>query len=88
MIITAYSSHGHFTFDAITGGVLTRELDNEFGSLPHRVNVYEYFDYYGESLPATVDVLDIGFHDLNGVYCEPELEWRVDAQQSRIDVMA
>ena len=84
MIITAYSSHGHFTFDAITGGVISHTLSEEFGCFPLRVNIYEYFDYYGESLPAVVDVLDIGFYDLNGIYCEPELEWRENVKARRL----
>ena len=76
MIITAFSSWGTFTFDAITGGVIKTDLDDGFGSFPYRVNVYEYFDYYGESLPEVVDILDIGFYNLNGIYEEPEHEWR------------
>jgi len=78
MIITAFSSHGTFTFDAITGGVINTDLSDSFGSFPYRVNVYEYFDYYQESLPLVVDVLDIGFHDLVGIYVEPVHEWRTE----------
>ena len=78
MIITAYSSWGYFTFDAITGVVISHELDNGFGSYPCKVDVYEYFDYYGESLPQIVDILDIGFYDLTGIYVSPEIEWRHD----------
>ena len=76
MLVTANSSHGTFTFDAIGGSVITCNLDNEFGSQPIKVDIYEYFDYYGESLPTTVDILDIGFTTLNGDIIDPDYYWR------------
>lgn len=78
MNITAYSSHGEFVFDAVTGIVIKNELDTEFGSFPHKVDVHEYFDYYGNSLPASVDVLDIKYTDLNGVCVDAEKGWRAN----------
>jgi len=77
MNITAYSSHGYFVFDSVTGTVIKTELDTEFGSYPQRVDVHEYFDYYGDSLPDEVDVLDIKFTDLNGVRVDAEKGWRI-----------
>ena len=78
MLVTAKSSHGTFVFDAIAGGVITCNLTDDFGSRPIKVDVYEYFDYYGESLPSSVDVMDIGFTTLNGDIIEPDHQWRED----------
>ena len=77
MVITGLSSKGSFTFDAITGRIIRHTLPDDF-KIPYRVDIYEYFEYYGYDINSntTVDIHDIGYWALNGKYVEPDFEWR------------
>lgn len=78
MIINVLSSHGSFKFDSVTGVVVNHQLSNTFGDLPYKVDVYEYFDHYGVDIASypSLDVLDIGYWTLTGLYEEPAHDWR------------
>ena len=75
--ITAMSSHGTFSFDDKTGKVLSIDLDTEFGQLPLTVDVFEYKNHYTAAFTGDVDVLDIGYWTVDGLYAEPDHRWRV-----------
>jgi hypothetical protein len=86
MIINVLSSHGSFKFDSVTGVVVNHQLSNTFGDLPYKVDVYEYFDHYGVDIASypSLDVLDIGYWTLTGLYEEPAHDWRAEVETQRI----
>lgn len=86
MIINVLSSHGSFKFDSATGIVIKHQLGDDFGDLPYKVDVYEYFDHYGVDIASnpSIDILDLGFWTLTGLYEEPEHEWRDDVIINRM----
>jgi hypothetical protein len=84
---TAYSSHGNFVFDNLTGKVLKNNLKSEFGQMPLTVDIDEYKSYYGYPMQNDVDVLDIGYWTLDGIYTPPIYEWREELKQLKLDTL-
>lgn len=82
---TAYSSQGSFTFDQVTGKVLSHSLKNDFGQVPLTVDVIEYQQFYGHQVNDGVDVLDIGFWSVDGIYTPPTYDWREDLRLLKAD---
>lgn len=81
-LIKATSSHGHFFFDASTGAVVILDLSNSFGPMPHIVDTAEWNKYYPEeSMPKQIDILDLGYMDVNGKYEPAEASWRLERKQ-------
>lgn len=79
------SAHGTITVMR-NGIVFCHDLDFPgFGSPPVYVNVREWMKRYPGEEPwgKTHDILDFGFIDADGVYTEPEEEWRKDREAER-----
>jgi hypothetical protein len=88
MSCTLCSSCGNIVFDRSTGKVSAcsvDDLDPDFGSLPVRVDVFEWKMFYCEALldDTEHDVLDFGFWCEDGTYVPPSYEWREDARENR-----
>jgi len=78
MISTIVSTHGKFTANGL-GTVLETDLTAEFGSRPLYVNWAEWLRAYpAESLPESVDILDVGYIAADGIYTPPCRQWRED----------
>jgi len=86
-ICKAISTGGSFTFCWKTGVVSDIELDYRFGVVPIKVNVAEwrsaYPDCLDSELPATIDVLDLGYVTQYGIYTHPCYSWRAERNKMR-----
>jgi len=81
------SSHGIVSFTE-DGTVIDCELDPDgFGLRPVWINVYEWQKRYPDEdfRGKTHDILDFGYVDSAGDYCEPEESWRSDRRKARSD---
>jgi len=82
MKITARSSHGTIVFGSETGLVLTGESNLcgcEDCPQVERFDIEEYRKFYGvEELPGymDIDILDLGYWGMDGIYEEPCHGWR------------
>lgn len=87
MSIRIVSSHG-FVYADSTGAVTDDMLDADFGAPPVYINWPEWQKTYpGEALPDSVDILDVGYVDADGVYSEPCEEWRADRRARLADTL-
>ena len=78
MISTILSTHGTFIANGL-GSVLQTDLTDDFGSRPLYVNWAEWLRAYpAESLPESVDILDVGYIAADGIYTPPCQQWRDD----------
>lgn len=82
--VTVYSSHGTFICDKATGEVIDDGMESfdyescsEHGKIT-KINVDEYLQNYQESIPDTVDILDVGVTFEDGHYIGPDLGFRED----------
>ena len=72
------SSHGEFLYDSVTGLMTYSELREEFGVPPYRINVQEHNMFGVMRGKDVVDILDLGYWNIHGIY-EPQVqEWRDD----------
>jgi hypothetical protein len=94
---TIYSSHGEIGIDE-NGNILAAELYchhdkmgcdhcnfcKDFAVGSGVFNVQEYINVYGQ-LDDSIDILDIGFTDLNGNYEPPCEDWREDIKNNLLE---
>ena len=86
-IIQVFSSWGSIYADRITGKVIDRSLDDfdengrNYLADIDRIDISEHEHFWDKKISDTVDILDLGYWNMDGSYDGPETSWRNEARE-------